>query len=331
MGQQTECGFTHDVLFHDTSDALVDTVVPFLATGLDAGESAVVCLTERTSRLLDAALGHDPRVAFLARDDVYSTPAGTISAYQEIIDGYVSAGAHRVRVVGEAVAHTSPEANAEWGRYEAVVNQAMQRLPVSALCTYDTRRLDEKVVELGRRTHPRLASNGIRTPNPDYVEPAEHLRRTSVVTADPVESTDPDLDLPDLTSLDDLRLRLETVLLRRTTLAEVAGDFILAVNEVATNAIRHGRPPVGVRIWVAPLRLLCTVTDQGQGFDDPFAGYIWPGTRTAAATCGMGLWLARRLCDRVDMFDGPSGFTVRLVVNHGTPARRTHRHGDGGW
>ena len=87
-------------------------------------------------------------------------------------------------------------------------------------------------------------------------------------------------------------------------------DFFLAVTEVATNALQHGRRPVRVRLWTAPGRLVCTVTDRGEGFNDPLVGYA--PAPDGDHTAGNGLWLARLLCDQLDTARDPDGFTVRL-------------------
>jgi anti-sigma regulatory factor (Ser/Thr protein kinase) len=93
----------------------------------------------------------------------------------------------------------------------------------------------------------------------------------------------------------------------------VVEDFLLAVDETASNAIRHGAPPVGLRLWTSADRLVCTVTDAGPGPDDPFAGY-GPAHGDDLSRGGMGVWLARQLCDHVDISSGPDGVTVRLAT-----------------
>lgn len=320
-------GFSHDVLIHDSDDQLLDTVVPFVRSGLDAGESAVVCCTPPTTGLLQRELGQDPRVAFLDYDATYSTPIGAIAAYQEIVDAYVAAGASHVRAVGEATSDGCLDDRVDWARYEAVVNRALEEYPLSGICMYDRRVLTPDVLAYGRLTHPMLVDRDGRTANPDFVDAAEFLRRTARTLPEPEQAADPDLDIAFLTSLDDLRARIEACLLRNTSMTQEAVDLLLAANEVATNAIRHGEPPVSVRLWVTDDRLVCTVTDQGQGISDPFAGYIWPGAHGRLPVRGMGLWVARCLCDRVDMVDGPAGFTVRLVIQRGHTTPHPSRHG----
>lgn len=42
-------------------------------------------------------------------------------------------------------------------------------------------------------------------------------------------------------------------------------DLACAVSEAVTNGICHGRPPIRVRLWAAPNRVVAAVTDQGDG------------------------------------------------------------------
>jgi anti-sigma regulatory factor (Ser/Thr protein kinase) len=92
-----------------------------------------------------------------------------------------------------------------------------------------------------------------------------------------------------------------------------ADDLALAVNEVATNAIVHGRPPTTVRIRPRPGELVWEVSDTGAGIRDPFEGGQAPPIE---ASRGRGLWLARRLCDAVKIRSGV-GCTVTLRMEVG--------------
>ena len=53
------------------------------------------------------------------------------------------------------------------------------------------------------------------------------------------------------------------------------------------------------------------ITDSGHSFADPLAGF-WPAHGDDLGRGGMGLWLARKLWDSVDLLPGPDGLTVRL-------------------
>jgi anti-sigma regulatory factor (Ser/Thr protein kinase) len=85
------------------------------------------------------------------------------------------------------------------------------------------------------------------------------------------------------------------------------------VDEMTTNALRHGRPPVDLRLWADEKRLVCTVTDRGAGLQDPFIGY-GPAHGDDLSLGGMGLWLARQLCDHVDITVTGDGVRVRLTT-----------------
>jgi anti-sigma regulatory factor (Ser/Thr protein kinase) len=53
-------------------------------------------------------------------------------------------------------------------------------------------------------------------------------------------------------------------------------------------------------------RVVCTIGDGGPGWDNPFAGY-GPAHGEDLSRGGMGLWLARQLCDHVDISGDPAG------------------------
>ena len=55
------------------------------------------------------------------------------------------------------------------------------------------------------------------------------------------------------------------------------------------------------------------IADRGPGWDDPFAGY-GPAHGEDLSRGGMGLWLARQLCDHVDIEHGDDGVRVRLTT-----------------
>ena len=92
-------------------------------------------------------------------------------------------------------------------------------------------------------------------------------------------------------------------------------DLVTAVSETVVNAICHGRSPVGLRLWVARDRIVVTVTDQGSGPSDPFAGLLPAAT---APDGGLGLWLIYQLCSLVT-FDHCGSFTVRLIAGNPHP------------
>lgn len=91
--------------------------------------------------------------------------------------------------------------------------------------------------------------------------------------------------------------------------------LVLAVSEAVTNAHVHGRPPVTLRTWTAPDRVVVTIGDTGPGPADPFAG-LAPADSDASAG-GLGLWITHQICDQVAHIKTGGGFTIRLTI--GTP------------
>jgi anti-sigma regulatory factor (Ser/Thr protein kinase) len=90
---------------------------------------------------------------------------------------------------------------------------------------------------------------------------------------------------------------------------ERIADVVFAVNEIATNALRHGAEPACIRVWHQTGRLLCEVRDSGNGMPDSFA----PGRKPALHSGGgFGLWAARQLCEAIEFRADSSGTVVRV-------------------
>ncbi|MCW2639652.1 MAG: ATP-binding region ATPase domain protein [Dactylosporangium sp.] len=89
-------------------------------------------------------------------------------------------------------------------------------------------------------------------------------------------------------------------------------DFVLAVNEMMTNAVRHAGGSGVLILWCQDETLQCEVVDKGPGIpSERIDGQPLP---PPFALNGRGLWLAHRLCDSVTIKTGPRGTTVRLAI-----------------
>jgi anti-sigma regulatory factor (Ser/Thr protein kinase) len=134
------------------------------------------------------------------------------------------------------------------------------------------------------------------------------------VPREPVEAGPPALVVDDAASLPQLRHALAAVVDTWVQDPEQREDLRLGLAEVAANAFRHGRRPVSARVWVDSSRIVCTVTDRGDRPVDPLAGFL-PAHGDDLSRGGMGLWLARKLFDSVDLISRSAGFTVRLAAH----------------
>ncbi|MCI4062520.1 ATP-binding protein [Micromonospora sp. R77] len=87
-------------------------------------------------------------------------------------------------------------------------------------------------------------------------------------------------------------------------------DFVLAVNELITNAVRHGGGQGSLRLWRRSGALVCEVADHGRGIS---AQRLDDRRRPAPDTAGgWGLWLARELSDSMEVETGDAGTLVRI-------------------
>lgn len=305
----------HAALLYRTAEDLVSAAVPFLADGLAVGETAVLACRRENSALLAEALGHDDRVLVLPREGIYTRTAHAIATFRRLVRRQVAAGTAGVRLFGEVPVDHSGDEWHEWHRCEAILNVALGPLPLSIVCAYDQRELSDAICGGIEETHPALMTPAGPVPNHRYLDPATVLRRTPTTLAGRAEDTPPTLllaDLTDVTRLPELRARVRAALDDSGEPGQLRSGFAAAVAEVLLNALRHGRPPVAVRLWATPTRLDCTVTDCGDGFDDPLAGYIPPGNGFPPA--GAGLWLVREACDTLEAFRTRAGFAVRLAT-----------------
>jgi anti-sigma regulatory factor (Ser/Thr protein kinase) len=307
-------GYVHEAVYFDAAAGLVDATAPLLRQALARGEHVALVCSDANNRALAEALGDDDRLVVLPRPEIYRKAITAVAYFRDFVQGRLAGGADRVCVVGEVDFGTDERAGREWRRYEALLNHALSPFPLWSLCGYDVRVLPEPVLATGELTHPYLRGAGGHSPNPAYVDPAELMRLTDAEAA-LVPQVEPTVTIPEVLDLDELHRELTELLGIEGLGRERVEEVVLAVHEVVANGMRHGEPPVTVRVWFPRGRVVCTVTDRGVGFDDPFAGYV-QGAREELPEGRFGLWLARQFCDEVATSRTGEGFVVRLVVHH---------------
>jgi anti-anti-sigma factor len=89
------------------------------------------------------------------------------------------------------------------------------------------------------------------------------------------------------------------------------GDLVLAVHELATNAVWHGAGRGRLRFWKTADAVVCEVSDDGAAGGD--AGDQGPADDASwSIDFGHGLWLVRQLADQTSIRTGADG-TVAVV------------------
>lgn len=309
----------HEALFYESDDDLLEVVVPFVEQGLAVSEPTLVVINDAAAELLRAAVGSRGPV-FLDGHHRRHDPASRLAHHREIISGHVAGGAEHVRVVGEVphTGHGSPWG--WWARYEATLNHAYAELPLWNVCPYDLRITPADVVDDVHRTHPWLAGDGgSRVTNPRFQDPREFLEGRPAPVLDRLEAAvRPRVELVDPTPAAARR----AVRVSGERLPEGAfdlDDVVMCVNEVVTNALAHGQPPVRMRLWSTAERIVVSVTDRGPGPEDPFVGLL-PGEKSAGGaanggSAGLGLWIAHQMASHVTLDSTDAGFTIRLVFD----------------
>ncbi len=303
-------GCFHEAAYYDSDAELLDIVVPFLRGGLAAGEPTIVALGEAHSALVRNAMPRSSGIRYLPGGEMYARPAPAIHAYRRLLADFVAGGAGQIRIVGELDPPAFGPAWDWWSRYESAINLAYDAYPLWSMCAYHTGTTPPAVLADVARTHPWTATPGDRhESSAHFVHPAAFLARDRGVAPDPLQRQAPVVELTDPRP-HEARAAVMASVPPGMASSQVDG-FVTAVSEAVTNAIRHGRPPVLLRLWVGAARVVLTVTDRGSGIKDPFAGLIRGDDGDLDG--GFGLWLCHHLCSHVVTYRDEVGFTIRLT------------------
>jgi anti-sigma regulatory factor (Ser/Thr protein kinase) len=195
----------------------------------------------------------------------------------------------------------------ECQRHESLLNVAFDEgVDFRLLCPYDTSMLGADVVAEARRSHPLLRRDGTEMRSEDYLGRQAFERPFGEPLSDPPSSAAAFVFQSGSLG------RLRSLVLReamREGLGEArAGDAVTAVNEVASNSLRHGGGSGVLRIWPSQEALVFEVSDEGV-IDAPLVGRVRPG---CDAPGGRGLWMVNQLCELVQVRSSSTGSTVRM-------------------
>ena len=292
--------YSHDLLLHDSDEELVTATRAFVELGLVSAGQVLVHSSEERVGLLRESMGTHPRLDYELDTDLYLSPSRTLFAYER----QLAADPTEMWVTGTVPLGDDSAGHAAWTRYESLVNEVLAPYAFHALCTYDMRTLPASTLAAARATHPGLSSGGDRTVScAEYLDPAAFLTDPMAGVPD-VPQTPPSVAAA-LHSLYDLRPMRHLLARAAESAAAVSRDtvegFITASHEILVNALKHGRPPVELLMWVDGSKLVCRITDTGPGIEDTLFGY-----HHSDATGPAGLMVARQLCEDV-IVSNPQG------------------------
>lgn len=300
--------FVHQAFLYDSDRTFAERAGAFLRDGQARGEPGFVAVTPHNISLLQRTVRNPHNIMYVNAADWYTSPGRTLSAYLRRLREHTGPG--RIRVIGEPkwVGRTPSQVLA-WQRYESVINLTLAQSSAWILCPYDTRVLPRDVVEGARRTHPEIVDRHRTARSRGYVEPtmfsAECDQRPLAPARPPVTTH--------YISRSELRRTRRLVML--TALdhglnGERLDDFAAAVQEIATNVVEHGGGDGTASVWLDGDVVVCDVIDRrGASWNYHAVGHLPP---SPDSTSGLGVWIARRLCDEVEIRTGRNGSLVRL-------------------
>jgi anti-sigma regulatory factor (Ser/Thr protein kinase) len=304
--------FRHEAFFYASKHDFLEGMLAFIREGLAEDEPVMAALSAAKIARLSAELGEDAgRVCFVDMAEVGSNPARIIPAWHEFVDGR-PAPDRPIRGIGEPIwAERTPAELVECQRHEDLLNLAFAATPAfRLLCPYDTEALDGAVIHEARCSHPILVQDGMERESAGY----RGLQQVAAPFGKPLpEPASPPSEMAfDLDTLGAVRQIVSSHAASAGMSAGRTADLILAVDELATNSVRHGGGRGVLRVWHDDGTLLCEVRDRGR-IDEPLVGRQLPSTDRPG---GFGVWLVNQLCDLVQMRSLPGGNVVRLHMRH---------------
>lgn len=307
---QTAETFRHEALLYAGEVDFLTGTLPFIRQGIAADQPVLVVVSAARIGLLRSALGADAdRVAFADMADVGANPARIIPAWRDFVTAN-DVDRRSARGIGEPIwAARTPAELVECQRHETLLNLAFAGVPAWwLLCPYDTTTLTPEVLEEAWRSHPVVSEGGDATDSAPY----RGLEQAAAPFASPLP--EPPTQTPAHGFGSGSLAELRALVARHAVAAGLdqarAADLVLAVDELATNSLRHGGGRGTLRIWRDDGALVCEVRDAGR-IEDPLVGRSRPALDRDG---GRGLWMVNQLCDLVQLRSFPSGAVVRAHV-----------------
>lgn len=300
--------FRHEVLLYSGIEEFLRGALEFTHESLDADEQLLVMVSAEKIDRLRAALGRDAaRVDFVDVEVVGRNPARMIPTWRALMDANIE-GTGCVRGLAEPIwSARRPAELIEAELHESLLNRAFADVPgLSLLCAYDTEELDSSVIDHARRNHVFVLEHGDRQPSATY----DGAPAVDASLGGPLAELEAETVL---LTFDDVPLNAVRALVsehaaRNGLDRDRADELVLAVDEAASNSVRHGHARRDLRIWTEDDMLICEVRDRGR-IEDPLVGCTKPPNHQEG---GRGLWIANQLCDLVQVRSSAAGTVVRL-------------------
>ncbi len=301
----------HQAFLYAGEEEFLAEAAPFVRDGVAADEPVIVVVTAPRAGVLRSVLGADSdRVYFVEpRLGLGRRPERFIPGWDTYLR-QATEGRSQCRVWAVGEPGSLPASTAELidgQRYESLLDSAFTGgRPFSLLCPYDLDAVHPTAAEQARRSHPLSVEHGVHrrvgAPLPNAY--AGH------------QLPEPESVLEDCTfgasQLGEVRDRVDAHAARLDLGAGRTYDYVLAVDEVASNSVMHGGGAGRLRVWRNGDCLTSEIHDQGLMRRSPETDTRPP----TDAGHGRGLWLVHQLCDLVQIRSAAdAGTTIRLHIS----------------
>ena len=298
--------FRHEALLYSRPREFVECSTSFIRDALESSEPVLVVVNAEKIDWLQSALGRDADDVFFAdMAKVGLNPSRIIPAWREFVGTHGVSG-RGLRGIGEPIWPGRSDAELdECQRHESLLNLAFTDTPPWwLLCPYDTEALAPEVIDEAYRNHPYIWHGEDRRDSDGYAGAFDQALDGPF--------TEPGEEVATITfgggPLSEVRRFVRDHSAVQALNASRTADLLIAVNEVASNSIRHGGGDGVLRVWQGEESVICEIRDNGH-ISHPLVGRERP---PADADGGRGLWMANQLCDLVQLRSNAGGTAVRL-------------------
>ncbi|HVT66123.1 MAG TPA: sensor histidine kinase [Trebonia sp.] len=323
--ERPEREFLHSALITDSDESVRQLLAPAVRRALSEADQVFMVVSEDTGRLVQEELGAaaDPlrwadTSAFYQRlGFAYEGFRGLLAAAQD--------GGHAIHVfaepevAGQAGDPGAVDRTVAYLPYEAMCNETYARYGGEVTCLWDAQRHSSVIIDSVRSVHSHEVVAGGRKPSRGYTGAREYVAGHDEMPLPLPVRVDWSAGLMTADGLPPLRQGLRDWARQHGFTSPGVADVMLAVNEVATNGVLHGEPPVAVYAWRHRDTLIVQSDDSGGIPIPPAAGYEPP---VPGRYGSRGLWLARQLADVVQTHTAGGRTSVRLFF----PRELTNRH-----
>lgn len=312
--RSTDPDFRHQVCVYGSDEEFLAMALPFVEEGFRRGEPVLAATTSANLELLSEALGdRADRLDFAETAYFGRRPPQRVAAFERYWRHTAATGGstangdgpRHVRIIAEPVwAGRSRAEAAAWKQMESQLNALLTDTNIWMICPYDSRIAGPDVLADALRTHPQRIDGTRTTVSDAYLEPV-HFRAQSPAAAPleppPAGAARLSWSTPAPGSAH-LRGFVADHAMHLGLDRERAELLVLAVAEVS-RLLAHAAAEAEAPDPAVPL------TDGSVA--------IWSKARTVSVELtqpGEGLWLARQICESVEVRTSDAGCTVRMEL-----------------